>query len=264
MTMAVWGHLTGAARLATAALRGPLPVACGVSAPPILSPLGGIFRLPLLRLGAPLRSSAISDLLGGYGDSLLPVCYCSLPINAKASVASYSNLRHFSTQQKEPGEAREAFEESLRSAGGPQGPPPVSTQSPGPPSSVPAGGPRRPPEEQGQGLASDDAVYQAAADSLLEGLGEQLQEASGIEEVDFRDGVLKILCAGGVTLVLNKHYVTRQIWYASPLSGAQYFEFSLGWVCARTGTSLLEALRKDLDKSGSQPPPLSWPDGSKP
>ena len=58
-------------------------------------------------------------------------------------------------------------------------------------------------------------------------------------------------------------------WAAQPpvpacCSGAQYFEFSLGWVCARTGTSLLDAMRRDLAEATGRPPPeLSWPEGSR-
>lgn len=190
MNMAVWGHhVTGAARLATAALRGPVCSTWGFfSTPPILTS-GRFFCIFLLRLGAPLSISATStSLLGEDDDDLpLPVCYCSLPINKTAPVTSLLGLRHFSTQQKEPGEWRDAFKGLLRSAGCSQGLPPVLRESTRRLlSSVPAGGPRRPPEEEGKGLASNDAIYQAAADSLLEGLGEQLQEASGIEEVDFR------------------------------------------------------------------------------
>ncbi|CDJ40286.1 hypothetical protein, conserved [Eimeria tenella] len=119
-----------------------------------------------------------------------------------------------------------------------------------------------------------DIHYQAAADALLSGLAEQLQErqdAEGIDDVDCRDGVLKVVCESGLTLVLNKHYVTRQIWYASPRSGAQYFDFVTGWRCARTGLSLLEVLTRDIsaangsssnrncDHTGNS---LSWPEGS--
>lgn len=32
-----------------------------------------------------------------------------------------------------------------------------------------------------------------------------------------QEGVLKITCESGETIVLNKHYATKQIWYASPL-----------------------------------------------
>ncbi|OEH78843.1 hypothetical protein cyc_07749 [Cyclospora cayetanensis] len=113
--------------------------------------------------------------------------------------------------------------------------------------------------EGGECVASADTSYQAAADALLEGLAEQLQdaqEAAGLEDVDCRDGVLKVVCRGGATFVLNKHYVTRQI------CGAQYFEYSLAWRCARTGTSLLEALSRDLlTGTGLRPPTLTWPDG---
>ncbi|KAL8431094.1 hypothetical protein ACSSS7_005499 [Eimeria intestinalis] len=139
-----------------------------------------------------------------------------------------------------------------------------------------------------EGLASADSQYQAAATCLLEGLAEQIQEVqetSKLEDVDYgassgfaaaaaaaalapeavvKDGVLKIVCEGGVTLVLNKHYVTKQIWYASPLSGARYFDYALGWVCGRTGADLLEILSQDVERAtGHRPPPLSWPVGSR-
>eukprot|EP00435_Cladocopium_sp_Y103_P018245 s2705_g4.t1 len=37
------------------------------------------------------------------------------------------------------------------------------------------------------------------------------------------DGVLTVKLEGGSSFVINKHYGTRQIWYASPVSGALYF-----------------------------------------
>ncbi|KAL8272895.1 hypothetical protein Esti_003204 [Eimeria stiedai] len=190
-----------------------------------------------------------------------------------------------------------------------QGPPPLSCLPRGPahtsfggllclrhlvsPSSGPSAEPREaatggggPPEggpsgAEGEGLASADSQYQAAATCLLEGLAEQIQEVqetSRLEDVDYgaspgllllllllllQDGVLKIVCEGGVTLVLNKHYVTKQIWFASPLSGAMYFDYALGWVCGRTGATLLEALSRDVERAtGQRPPALSWPQRS--
>lgn len=129
------------------------------------------------------------------------------------------------------------------------------------------GPPSNPPADEEQTLASVDTSYQAAADLLLEGLAEQLQEVQdtcGLDDVDYRDGVLKIVCENGVNVILNKHYVTKQIWYASPLSGAQYFDFSLGWVCARTGTELVEAMRRDLEQAtGKSLPAFVWPEGSR-
>lgn len=75
-----------------------------------------------------------------------------------------------------------------------------------------------------------------------------------IEGVDFRDGVLEVtLSDGRGVLVLNKHYIHRQIWYSSPnryysyfvcwfsvCSGADYFDFASTppWTSQRCGTSI--------------------------
>ncbi|KEP66129.1 UNVERIFIED_CONTAM: iron donor protein CyaY protein [Hammondia hammondi] len=103
---------------------------------------------------------------------------------------------------------------------------------------------------------SKDADYQMAADALLHTLFQQVEadEWDGVEDIDYREGVLQITCRGGRTLVLNKHYATKQIWYASPVSGGDYFDYSANsssgcptsWRSARSGRTLGDVLSTEL------------------
>ncbi|KFH07721.1 iron donor protein CyaY protein [Toxoplasma gondii MAS] len=109
---------------------------------------------------------------------------------------------------------------------------------------------------------SKDADYQRAADALLKTLFQQVEadEWDGVEDIDYREGVLQITCRGGRTLVINKHYATKQIWYASPISGGDYFDYSANsssgcpasWRSARSGRTLGEVLSTELRQLASK------------
>ncbi|PHJ20930.1 iron donor protein [Cystoisospora suis] len=125
--------------------------------------------------------------------------------------------------------------------------------------------PREEDEEERKELsASADVEYQRAADALLKNLFIQVEQSNleGLDDIDYQEGVLKITCEGGETIVLNKHYASKQIWYASPISGGDYFEYSAEsssgdaktWKSLRSGRSLEEALLRELKQISSHTP----------
>eukprot|EP00913_Durusdinium_trenchii_P023155 g21735.t1 len=79
-------------------------------------------------------------------------------------------------------------------------------------------------------MAVTETEFHAKAEVSLQQIFESL-DASNLDCVDdlgYEDGVLTVKLEGGRTFVINKHYVTRQIWYASPVSGALYFNLQAG------------------------------------
>lgn len=101
-------------------------------------------------------------------------------------------------------------------------------------------------------VGKDDYLYQAAADRLLEHVFDCIEDANLeiLEELDLKDGVLTIQFGEPIngSFVLNRHYIHKQIWYSSPVSGPHYFEFDSEprWTSSRTGKSLYEQLQDDI------------------
>ncbi len=45
-------------------------------------------------------------------------------------------------------------------------------------------------------------------------------------DIDYADGILKIVLMDGKTYVINRNSGNQKIWYSSPVSGADYFAFN--------------------------------------
>ena len=73
----------------------------------------------------------------------------------------------------------------------------------------------------------DETTFHNIADETLENLSEALEDADdeGSLEVDFEGGILNIEIASGKKYVINKHAAMKQIWMASPFSGASHFSY---------------------------------------
>lgn len=98
-----------------------------------------------------------------------------------------------------------------------------------------------------------DAAYQQGADALLQILVDKLETpaySTAVECVDLSgDGVLEIILANGKgTIVLNKHYVYKQIWYSAPHRTPDYFDFNTTppWTSQRTAVTLQQRLATDI------------------
>eukprot|EP00931_Biecheleriopsis_adriatica_P000339 TRINITY_DN100361_c0_g1_i1.p1 TRINITY_DN100361_c0_g1~~TRINITY_DN100361_c0_g1_i1.p1 ORF type:complete len:197 (-),score=33.32 TRINITY_DN100361_c0_g1_i1:73-618(-) len=78
---------------------------------------------------------------------------------------------------------------------------------------------------QGEEEQISETDFHAQADPSLLRIFDALEAADldCIDDVGLEDGVLTVTLESGQAFVINKHFVTRQIWYASPVSGALYF-----------------------------------------
>ncbi|HYN39848.1 MAG TPA: iron donor protein CyaY [Rhodospirillales bacterium] len=96
----------------------------------------------------------------------------------------------------------------------------------------------------------DDSSFTRLADDTIGRLFEQLEDAVGdAADVEHQDGILTIDFEDGGRFVVNKHQPNRQIWLASPVSGAAHFAWDgKGWVSTRGGAALLDVLAADVSK----------------
>jgi len=71
----------------------------------------------------------------------------------------------------------------------------------------------------------NETNFHQIADSFLAKIAAALEEADsrGALELDYLGGILNIEIPPGKQYVINKHTPTRQIWLASPVSGAGHF-----------------------------------------
>ncbi|MBM3546742.1 MAG: iron donor protein CyaY [Alphaproteobacteria bacterium] len=71
-------------------------------------------------------------------------------------------------------------------------------------------------------------------------------------DIDLEGGILTIRLEAGGIYVINKQAPNRQIWLASPVSGAWHFDFREGpgkagrWVATKGGAKLSELLSREL------------------
>jgi iron donor protein CyaY len=54
---------------------------------------------------------------------------------------------------------------------------------------------------------------------------EEMDQNSDLD-IDYSDGILKIVTATNKTYVINRNAGNQKIWYSSPLTGADYFAFN--------------------------------------
>ena len=69
-------------------------------------------------------------------------------------------------------------------------------------------------------------------------------------EVDLADDGVLIITAPNGEYVINKHFITKQIWYSSPVSRLKYFNYIDGEFVERNDCTLKlkDALMEDLKK----------------
>lgn len=94
----------------------------------------------------------------------------------------------------------------------------------------------------------DETDFTRLADEIIGRLFDRLEEAVGDRaDVDLQGGILTIDFARGSQMILNKHQPNRQIWLASPVSGAAHFAWDGSrWVSTRSGGALLDVLTADI------------------
>ena len=96
----------------------------------------------------------------------------------------------------------------------------------------------------------DESSFTRLADETLGRLFERLEDAVGeLADVELQDSILTVDFEDGGCFVVNKHQPNRQLWLASPVSGAAHFGWDgAGWVSTRGGATLLDVLAADVSK----------------
>jgi frataxin len=97
----------------------------------------------------------------------------------------------------------------------------------------------------------DSSAFETAADALLAELQAKLEVAldAADPDIELRGGILTVALDDGRQFVINKHAPTRQIWVASPVSGAAHYAWDEGrqaWRSTRAEAELRNTLAADL------------------
>nr|ANM86763.1 frataxin [Stygiella incarcerata] len=103
-------------------------------------------------------------------------------------------------------------------------------------------------------LVDDIGTYKHLVDGVLHCIGDRLElmmeDVEGLD-VNVEDGVLTIeLPNRSGTYVINKQDPSRQIWFSSPQSGPQRFDYDesrKAWISDRTGDELLSLLASEVE-----------------
>jgi frataxin len=101
-------------------------------------------------------------------------------------------------------------------------------------------------------MAIDESAFHAAADRTLRAFLQAIEDRLGdAVEADLRDGILTLEMESGAKYVINKHAPNRQIWLASPVSGASHYGYDPArdqWLSTRGQGTLADVLASELAK----------------
>jgi frataxin len=93
----------------------------------------------------------------------------------------------------------------------------------------------------------DESTYDAFAEATLQHLADQVEAMVPDIDVERSGPVLTLTLEDDRQFILNKHAVTRQLWLASPISGASHYAWSgTDWTPTRGGHDLTTQLSADL------------------
>jgi frataxin len=99
----------------------------------------------------------------------------------------------------------------------------------------------------------DSSRFESLADATLTRLQAAIEEQSdGDIDAELAAGILTLELESGAKYLINKHGPNRQIWLASPVSGAWHFAWSEGdqaWVSTRGGERLDRLLGGELSQA---------------
>lgn len=88
-----------------------------------------------------------------------------------------------------------------------------------------------------------------ASTLILEEVAEFFESSWPQADVDLLEETLTITLPSNLQYVIHKHGVTRQIWLASPFTGAHHFHFKEeNWRCTRTNITLQDFLLSERNK----------------
>ena len=69
--------------------------------------------------------------------------------------------------------------------------------------------------------------YQLCEDALSKLFDDlEAMDQEAVLDIDYSDGILKIVTETNQTYVINRNAGNQKIWYSSPLTGADYFAFN--------------------------------------
>ncbi len=95
----------------------------------------------------------------------------------------------------------------------------------------------------------EESIFLAAADATLAALYAALetQDTRGVLELDETSDGFQIELQSGTILVLTRHRIAGQVWYASPRLGGLHFDLQAdgGWK-TRDGRDLIASVADDL------------------
>ena len=99
-------------------------------------------------------------------------------------------------------------------------------------------------------MALDEGRFATLADATMDRLMSGIEAGSGDDvEVELDGGIMTLELGDGRKYVLNKHAPMRQLWLASPKSGAWHFAYDEGariWRSTRGSDTLDEVLAREL------------------
>ena len=97
----------------------------------------------------------------------------------------------------------------------------------------------------------DPSRFESESVAVLETVLEAIETSSADSVNNLNEGVLKVEF-DDCTFILNKHAVTQQIWYSSPVIGPAYFDAltSTGqrWWSLKLDVDLFTQFKKDVSK----------------
>ena len=109
-------------------------------------------------------------------------------------------------------------------------------------------------------MSLDEQSFARLADETLKHLLAAIEGALGDHlDIDLEGGILTIRLDAGGIYVVNKQAPNRQIWLASPASGAWHFDYREGpgkagrWVATKGGMTLAALLADELAAAAATP-----------
>ena len=101
---------------------------------------------------------------------------------------------------------------------------------------------------------TDPEVFAEEADRMLNDIQylletDQVDNTGLIDDIDYSDGILKIVIPHQGTWVLNSHSFTKQIWVSSPISGPSKYNYHQEenlWLGERYKNSLIQLIEEEM------------------
>jgi len=94
-------------------------------------------------------------------------------------------------------------------------------------------------------MSLDISRFDNLADAIIERIADTVDDVLGDRvDADLQGGILTMSLDGGGQYVINKNGPMRQIWLASPVSGAWHFEYAENgsWLSTRAPKLALDAV----------------------